>query len=138
MHGVVGIGANLHLPLIEKLAPGQAWEEGKRGCIDEFAHASTPESVVWANRLAAEEGLLVGPSSGAAIKVAIDVAKRPEMKGKTIVALQASSAIRYVSHPMWEAQKLEGAAALPVPPDLETEHPIVRWKSEEWVPPPKD
>jgi len=138
MHGVVGIGANLQLPLIEKLAPGQPFVEGPRGCIDEFLHASTPESVIWANRLAAEEGLLVGPSSGAAIKVAIDVAKRPEMKGKTIVALQASSAIRYVSHPMWEAQKLEGAAALPMPPDLETEFPVVRWKSEEWVPPPKD
>jgi len=138
MHGVVGIGANLQLPLIEKLAPGQPWAEGPRGCIDEFMHASTPESVMWANRVAAEEGLLVGPSSGAAIKVAIDVAKRPEMKGKTIVALQASSAIRYVSHPMWEAQKLEGAAALPVPPDLDTEFPIVRWKSEDWVPPPKD
>ena len=93
---------------------------------------------MWANRLAAEEGLLVGPSSGAAVKVAIDIAKRPEMKGKTIVVLQASSAIRYVSHPMWEAQKLEGAAALPMPPDLETEFPIVRWKSEDYVPPPKD
>jgi len=138
MHGVVGIGANLQLPLIEKLAPGQEWAEGPRGCIDEFLHASTPESVMWANRVAAEEGLLVGPSSGAAIKVAVDVAKRPEMKGKTIVALQASSAIRYVSHPMWEAQKLEGAAALPVPPDLDTEFPICRWRSEDWVPPPKE
>jgi cysteine synthase A len=92
---------------------------------------------MWANRVSAEEGLLVGPSSGAAIKVGIDIAKRPEMKGKTIVILQASSAIRYVSHPMWEPQRLEGAAALPVPPDLETEIPIVRWRSESYVPPPK-
>ena len=137
MHGVVGIGANIKLPLIEKLAPGQAWKEGPRGCIDEFLHASTPEAVMWANRVSAEEGLLVGPSSGAAIKVGIDIAKRPEMKGKTIVILQASSAIRYVSHPMWEPQRLEGAAALPVPPDLETEIPIVRWRSESYMPPPK-
>jgi len=133
MHGVVGIGANLKLPLIEKLAPGQEWADGPRGVIDEFAHASTPESVEWANRVAAEEGLLVGPSSGAAIKVAVDIAKRPGMAGKTIVALQASSAVRYVSHPMWEAQKIEGKEALPVPPDLETEFPIVRWKSEDYV-----
>jgi len=138
MHGVVGIGANLQLPLIEKLAPGQEWKEGPRGCIDEFMHASTPEACQWANLVAAKEGLLVGPSSGAAIKVGVEVASRPEMKGKTIVVLQASSAIRYVSHPMWEAQKLEGAAALPMPPDLETEFPIVRWKSEDYVPPPKD
>jgi len=50
MHGVVGIGANLQLPLLEKLAPGQAWQEGPRGPIDEFLHASTPEAVQWANR----------------------------------------------------------------------------------------
>jgi cysteine synthase A len=137
MHGVVGIGANLQLPLLEKLAPGQAWQEGPRGCIDEFLHASTPEAVQWANKVCAEEGLLVGPSSGAAIKVAVDIAHRPEMKGKTIVVLQASSAIRYVSHPMWEAQKLEGKDALPVPPDLDTEFPICRWRSEDYVPPPK-
>ena len=136
MHGVVGIGANLQLPLLEKLAPGQPWQEGPRGCIDEFMHASTPEACQWANRVAAEEGLLVGPSSGAAIKVGVEIAKRPEMKGKTIVVLQASSAIRYVSHPMWEAQKVEGKEALPIPPDLETEIPIVRWRSEDYVPPP--
>lgn len=138
MHGVVGIGANLQLPLIEKLAPGQEWAEGPRGAIDEFAHASTPESCEWANRVAAQEGLLVGPSSGAAIKVGVDIAHRPEMAGKTVVVLQASSAIRYVSHPMWEGQKVEGKEALPIPPDLETEHPVCRWRSEDYVPPPKD
>ena len=62
---------------------------------------------------------------------------KERMKGKTIVVLQASSAIRYVSHPMWLDEKLEGTEGLPVPPDLETEFPIVRWKSEDWVPPPK-
>ena len=136
MHGVVGIGAGLQLPLLEKLAPGQEWAEGPRGPIDEFSHASTPDGVAFANRLAAEEGLLVGPSSGAVIKVAVELAQRPEMKGKTVVALQASSAIRYVSHPMWEAEKLEGKEALPLPPDLETELPICRWKSSDYVPPP--
>ena len=124
------------LPLLEELAPGAPLVPGPRGPINEFAHASTPESVAWANRMAAEEGLLVGPSSGAAVKVACEVAKRPEMEGKTIVVLQASSAIRYVSHPMWEAQKVEGKEALPVPPDLETPLPVCRWRSEDFVPPP--
>jgi hypothetical protein len=55
MHGVVGIGANIKLPLIEELAPGQAWEPGPRGHITEFCSAATPEAVAWANRLAAEE-----------------------------------------------------------------------------------
>ncbi len=79
----------------------------------------------------------VGPSSGAAIKVAVDVAQRPEMAGKTIVVLQASSAIRYVNHPMWENEKIEASAALPVPPDLETAEPKCRWRSSDFVPPPK-
>lgn len=55
LHGVVGIGANIKLPLIEELAPGQAWQAGARGYITEFCSALTPEAVEWANRLAAEE-----------------------------------------------------------------------------------
>jgi cysteine synthase A len=135
IHGVTGIGAGISLPLLQELDPEKPWAPGPRGTIDEFLHASTPESIHWANRVAAEEGLLVAPSSGAAIKVAIDVAMRPEMEGKTVVALQASSAIRYVSHPMWEATRKEGQAALPIPPDLESTDPVCRWRSEDYVPP---
>ena len=141
MHGIVGIGPGLHpevMQLTERLAPGQPFSEAPRGPIDEFLHASTPEAVGMANRLAAEEGLLVGPTSGATIKVAIDVAMRPDMAGKVIVALSASSAIRYVSHPMWEAEKIEAKEALPLPPDLETAEPTCRWRSDEFVPPPKE
>lgn len=57
------------------------------------------------------------------------------MAGKNIVVIQASSAIRYVSHPMWLANKTEAAEALPIPPDLENEFPILRWRSEDYVPP---
>lgn len=134
LHGVVGIGANIKLPLIEELAPGQAWQAGPRGYITEFCSALTPEAVEWANRLAAEEGLLVGPSSGAVVKVCADIASRPESKGKTIVGVVASSGIRYVKHPMWEALRAEADTALPTPPDLENEFPILRWKSEDYVP----
>jgi len=137
IHGVVGIGANIKLPLIEDLAPGQPWQPGPRGFISEFCSALTPEAVAWANRLAAEEGLLVGPTSGAVVKVCADIACRPESKGKTIVGIVASSGIRYVKHPMWEAQRSEADAALPLPPDLENEFPILRWKSEDYVPPQK-
>lgn len=135
LHGVVGIGANIKLPLIEELAPGQPWQPGPRGYISEFCSALTPEAVAWANRLAAEEGLLVGPTSGAVVKVCADIASRPESEGKTIVGVVASSGIRYVKHPMWEPQRKEADAALPVPPDLENEFPILRWKSEDYVQP---
>ncbi|KAH8057662.1 hypothetical protein JL722_6752 [Aureococcus anophagefferens] len=68
LHGVVGIGAGFVVPMIEDLAPEQPPQPGPRGHIDDFLHASTPESVAMANRLAAEEGLLVGPTSGAVAK----------------------------------------------------------------------
>lgn len=137
IHGIVGIGANITLPLLEQLAPGQPWGPGPRGHISEFSSARTSECVVWANRLCAEEGLLVGPTSGAVVKVCCELACRPEMAGKTIVGIVASSGIRYVKHPMWEGQRIEAEAALPVPPDIENEFPILRWKSENFVPPPK-
>ena len=49
MHSVVGIGANLELPLTEELSHGQKGKEGPKGVIDEFIHASTPECVQWSN-----------------------------------------------------------------------------------------
>jgi cysteine synthase A len=134
LHALTGM-SGMALPLVEKLAPGQPWNGEKRGCIDEFAHCATPDGLATANKLAKTEGLLVGPTSGATVKVAIDIAKRPEMKGKTIVVLAASSGIRYVKHPMWGPECAEANAALPIPPDLASEVPVVRWRSEDYVPP---
>jgi len=134
LHGLTGL-SGITGPLIEKLAPGQPWNGEKRGPIDEFAHCATPDGLAMANKLAKMEGLLVGPTSGATVKVAIDIAKRPEMKGKTIVALAASSGIRYTRHPMWAPECAEANAALPNPPDLSSVEPLVRWKSEDYVPP---
>ena len=64
---------------------------------DEIIPVSNEDSFTFGKEIAKEEGVLVGISSGAALYAAIEVAKRPEFKGKTIVALLPDSGDRYYS-----------------------------------------
>jgi cysteine synthase A len=64
---------------------------------DEIIAVSNEDSFDYGKLIAKEEGVLVGISSGAALFAAVEVAKRPESKGKTIVALLPDSGDRYYS-----------------------------------------
>ncbi len=97
-HKIQGTGAgfvpnNLHLDAIE-----------------EVITVSNDDAFAMARRLAKEEGILGGISTGANVHAAIEVAKRPENKGKLIVTIACSTGERYLSTPLAdEARSLLGA-----------------------------
>jgi cysteine synthase A len=86
-HKIQGIGAGF-IPAVLN-----------REVIDEVLPVADEDAIETARGLAAREGILAGVSCGAAIWGAIEVARRPEMKGKRIVAILPDSGERYVSTP---------------------------------------
>lgn len=89
-HLIQGIGANF-VPANLDL-----------GVLDEVVSVSGEDAVQTARRLAAEEGLLVGISSGANVAAALRVASRDESAGKVVVTVAPSTGERYLSTVLWE------------------------------------
>jgi cysteine synthase A len=89
-HPIQGIGAGF-IPKILDLS-----------VIDEIVTVENEDAFAIAHRAAREEGLLVGISSGAAIWAALQVAARPENKGKMIVVIVPDFGERYLSTPLFE------------------------------------
>ena len=68
--------------------------------IVECIQVTNDDAFAMARRLAKEEGILGGISTGANVWAAIQVARRPENKGKTIVTIACSTGERYLSTPL--------------------------------------
>lgn len=88
-HAIQGIGANFIPPVLDM------------GVCDEVIPVDNEAPFTAAKELARKDGVLVGISSGAALYAATQVAKRPEMAGKTIVVILPDSADRYYSTPLF-------------------------------------
>ncbi|GAA1803126.1 cysteine synthase A [Agromyces neolithicus] len=89
-HKIQGIGANFVPDVLD------------RDVYDEVIDVATPDAIATARRLAADEGILGGISSGAAVWAALEVAKRPENDGKTIVVVVPDFGERYLSTVLYE------------------------------------
>jgi cysteine synthase A len=88
-HKIQGIGANFVPEILDTTV------------YDEVVDVTFEDSIAIAKRLASEEGILAGISSGAIVWAALEQAKRPENAGKTIVAIVADTGERYISTALW-------------------------------------
>lgn len=89
-HKIQGIGANFVPKNFDK------------NLVDEIIPVKSDEAILTARRLAKEEGILAGISSGAALLAAIELSKRPENKEKLIVVILPDSGERYLSSELFE------------------------------------
>jgi len=89
-HPIQGIGAGFIPPVLDTKE------------IDEIVQVAPPDAIAASRRLARTEGIPCGISSGAALHAALEVAKRPDMAGKRIVAIIPSFAERYITTVLFE------------------------------------
>ena len=96
---------------IQGIGAGFIPEVLRKELIDEIVTVSDEEAMYYSRRLAREEGLLSGISTGAALSAAIQIGRRVENEGRLIVMVQPSYGERYLSTPLFqELEQLEAAS----------------------------
>jgi len=88
-HGLQGIGANFVPSILD------------RSVLDAVVPVTEDEAYAAARMLGKQEGLVVGISSGAALHAALEIAKKEENRGKTVIALLPDTGDRYLSTPLF-------------------------------------
>lgn len=88
-HGLQGIGANFVPSILD------------RSLIDEIIPVTDDAAYTTGRLLCRKEGVLAGISAGAALSATLEIARRPESEGKTIVALLTDTGERYISTPLY-------------------------------------
>ncbi|WP_394693376.1 cysteine synthase A [Hyphobacterium sp.] len=89
-HKIQGIGAGFIPDILDT------------GLIDEILQVSNDDAITWSREAGKVEGLPGGISSGAALKAALEIAKRDDMAGKTVVVIIPSFAERYISSALFD------------------------------------
>ncbi len=97
---------------IQGIGPGFVPDVLDTEILDGVVKVSNDDAVAMAHRLAREEGLLLGISSGANVKAAIEFGSRPENAGKTIVTILCDFGERYIQTVLFDALRYEGSDAL--------------------------
>jgi cysteine synthase A len=90
---------------IQGIGAGFVPEILNREIIDEVICVENDDAIATARKLAREEGILAGISSGAALRAALEVASRDENKGKMIVVVLPDTAERYLSTRLFEERE---------------------------------
>jgi cysteine synthase A len=118
-HPVTSIGVEpAHSPVLTQLRAGEPMRPGPHkiqgigagfkpevldlDVVDELLTVTNDEAITTARRLAAEEGISCGISSGAAMAAALRVAQRPENAGRTLVVVLPDAGERYLSTVLFE------------------------------------